>query len=337
MTTDNGSSSSTDGGAPPAAAAAPAASETPVAAAPAAEPEKKTPLADAQEAAAAERAGAAKKEEDDARQAAFEKEKGAELAQQEKDRRAAESGPPVEVTLPEHLPQSMRGDDTVEIVQEMTGTISHKYAAPQVQRLVDIGAEIAMEVKDVQPDLNNQDAVLGVLRQRWGSTYDANLAGAKQAAQGLGERFLDWCDKTGGGNRIEVLECLAALQRGDFSLGKEAAKKELAEMRKPGSPLMNNGHKDHQYALTRSRILTEAINHGDDPRAMEKAVQKTFAAAVGAASRGETFTPAAPKAKTGDEARITEIRANPAYRKGDKALVAEMNAINARLYPGDQS
>ena len=51
----------------------------------------------------------------------------------------------------------------------------------------------------------------------------------------------------------------------------------------------------------------------------------------------ETFTPAAPKAKAGDEARVEAIRRDPQYRAGNKALVQEMNALMARLHPGTEN
>jgi hypothetical protein len=38
--------------------------------------------------------------------------------------------------------------------------------------------------------------------------------------------------------------------------------------------------------------------------------------------------------KSGDEARVEAIRKNPDYRRGNKALAAEMASIMARLHPG---
>lgn len=63
-------------------------------------------------------------------------------------------------------------------------------------------------------------------------------------------------------------------------------------------------------------------------------MRSAFRKGVGAASRGESVAAPAAQMKSGDEARVEAIRKNPDYRRGNKALAAEMASIMARLHPG---
>lgn len=333
--TESGNGSSTSEGGAAAAAAAPAAAAAeavaPAAAAAAAEPEKKsaTPLSDAQEAAAAERANAGKKEEEDARQAAFEKEKDAELAERERESSAAAS---VVLEIPEHVKHN---DGDIDALAEATPLLAEAgYTGAHAQRLVDLIGEEAIAATDA-PRWEEPDAVLGYLRMEWGSEFQARLKTAQQTMKKLPAKMQAFLEETGLGNAPSVLNTLANLGEGLMGLSKSQAFHKLEEMRKSG-PYRDAGHRDHKLAVARARVLTQAASFGDNPEAKERVLKNAFASAVGSAARGEEFVETKPAAKSGDQARVEAIRKDPAYRKGSKSLVAEMNTLMARLYPGDE-
>jgi hypothetical protein len=249
------------------------------------------------------------------------------------------------VHLPEILPDQMQHDeDLSHHVTEVATVLGETgYTAPQIQRLVDLGGELALDVQ--QPHYENREEVEGHLRKRWGSQYDNNLKATRSAANKLGSKFLDWLDQ-GHGNNIIVCEVLSALGRGDLSLNKAAATAEIAKLRT--SPAMKDRyHKDHTFAVTKLRILSEVVHRGtDDGRGFEESVSKVLTSQIKQVSRGEKLpTPAAPapaKSNTaGGEARIAQIRSKLATAKNGTAewreLRVALNNAYAETYPGTQS
>jgi len=337
MTEESGNGSSvSDGGAPPAAAAAPAAGEQQhVEQQEQQQPEKKkspTPLADAHDAGVVERANAAKKAEEDARQAAFEKEKDAELAEQRREQEQEREAASVPLVIPEHVKHR---DTDIEVLAEAAPLIAEAgYSGAHAQRLVDLLGEEAIAHVDA-PRWEDPDAVLGYLRHTWGSEFETRLKMAQATMKKLPAKMQAFLEETGLGNAPSVLNTLANLGEGLMGLSKAQAFHKLEEMRKSG-PYRDASHRDHKLYVARARVLTQAASFGDDPGAKERAIKSAFSSAVGAAARGEQFAETKLAAQTGELARVAEIRKDPKYRRGDKALVKEMNQLMERLHPGEE-
>jgi len=246
-----------------------------------------------------------------------------------------------EVHLPEILPDALQGsEDLAHHVSEVATVLGETYTAPQIQRLVDLGGELALDVQ--QPHYENREEIEGRLRKRWGSEYDNNLKATRAAAQKLGPKFLDWLDQ-GHGNNIAVCEVLSALGRGDLSLGKEAATKEIAKLR-ASKAMTDRFHKDHTFAVTKLRILSEVVHRGsDDGRGFEESVSKVLTSQIRQVARGEALPTRSAPAKSstaGGEGKIAAIRSKLATAKNGtsewRELRIALNNAYAETYPGSQ-
>jgi hypothetical protein len=247
----------------------------------------------------------------------------------------------VTVNFPEILPDAMRTEDLADHVIEVAQVLSGAgYSQPQIQRLVDLGGEIALDVQE-QPHYEDKEAVDAHLRKRWGSEYDTNLKATRAAAQKLGSKFLDWLDQ-GHGNNLVVIELLSALGRGDFSVGKAAAEKQMAALR-ASAPFKDKFHRDHQYTVNRYRIFANAAARGEDNGAgFEAAVSKALGDQIKRGVINEKGAPAAAakSAVSGGEAKIAQIRSKLATVKNGSAewreLRVALNNAYAEAYPGTQ-
>jgi hypothetical protein len=244
------------------------------------------------------------------------------------------------VRMPEILPEAQQHDeDLIGHVTEVATVLGGAgYSPNQIQRLVDLGGEISLDVQH-QPHYENREESEAILRKRWGSEFDSNLKATRAAANKLGPKFIEWLDQ-GHGNNIVVCEILSALGRGDLSLGKAAAEAEIAKLR--ATPAMRDRfHRDHTLAVTRLRILANVAARGEETGAeFEAKVSKVLTDQIKRTARGEAPAERPAASKTG-EGKIAEIRARlatvPNGSREWRELRVALNKAYAETYPGEQS
>jgi hypothetical protein len=252
------------------------------------------------------------------------------------------------VQLPDILPDHVRDDvELNEVVQEGVGVLRNTIndaTDEKLQRIVDIVALFELEAGgDSHPPLWNENAILGMLKQRWGSIYEQRLAGVQELVS-QNPKLRDWLNRTGAGNYIPVLEALAAMSDGTMGASPEQAAKIVEEARRdPKGPLRNPTHKDHALAVSRVRVLADLVDRQDKHTEKQRSQRDGGRSEQQALKRGIEAHQASrgndPKA-TPDQQRlddeIRQIRLDKGYSNSSapnhKQLVARMKELYRLRY-----
>jgi hypothetical protein len=241
--------------------------------------------------------------------------------------------------LAEHLPTIIREDPSAPtVLREASEALDHVRMEPAAkQRLVDLAADLhAADLEAGVPPLWNEEACLGVLRQRWGAAFPERLTRAQAAAKALGPKFLAWCGTDYRGNSPALLETLAIMADKEKLLGlsPEQAAAKMKEWRTdPKSPLRNSLHPEHAVALAKARVLA-IISEGKGRQGNVEELVKDRQEAE-AKAKGE---PAVDDATAKLKAEEADIRRQPEYFRPGKnpelhrSLTARMVQIMRELY-----
>lgn len=187
--------------------------------------------------------------------------KATEKSDDPDDDEAAPTGP-VELSVPEEVArQGAAGEDDVVLLGEASGMMSAAgYTQSQQQRLVEMyGLESMAHTDAPRAETHGQEAVLGYLREQWGSEYEARLDAAVKMTAKLGPKFERWLGETGLGDDPTMLSVLANVGRGLLSISKADAEKQIAAIRKAYVP---HG-KDSKLTLAKLRVLADRVARGE--------------------------------------------------------------------------
>jgi hypothetical protein len=262
----------------------------------------------------------------------------------------SDTGEPSGIEIPDYVPDSFRDDAELRaVIDEGAKTVAGEYGTGEVQRVVDLIAQFELELgHDGQPPLWNEEAIRGVLKQRWGTVYQERLAQLQQFVQDR-PKLLEYLNRTGLGNSISVCEALALVADGTMSINATRAAELLEASRKDRrSDLRNAMDPQHLLAVARARTLADVIDRTEKNTA--KAAERAAAKKDGGRSeqqamkRGIEAHQAArgndPKA-TPDQHRlddeIRQIRLDKGYSNSSapnhKQLVARMKELYRLRYP----
>lgn len=250
----------------------------------------------------------------------------------EKDDEDGESAPAgaFELVIPEEVVrQGVHGEDDRVLVDEASAMLSAAgYTQAQQDRLVDIYAmESGAHANAPRAEVDGQDAVIGYLKEHWGSEYEQRLDAAVAMTKKMGPKFEAWLGETGLGDDPTMLSVLANVGRGLLSISKEDAQRQITEIRKSFQPY----GKDHKLTVAKLRVLTERVARGEpnpeDARltmgaALKKGVREQI-------SGGPIITPEPPAAAKDLIGTLRETQA--AVFKQHGRLSPEYKAISTKL------
>lgn len=243
----------------------------------------------------------------------------------------------VELQIPEEVVrQGASGEDDTVLLSEASAMMSAAgYTAAQQQRLVEIyGLESMAHTDAPRAETHGQEAVLGYLREQWGSEYEARLDAAVAMTKKIGPKFERWLGETGLGDDPTMLSVLANVGRGLLSISKADAEKQIAEIRKNFQP---HG-KDHKLTVAKLRVLADRAARGEpDQEANRKTLATNF-------HRGVTQQVTASTQRSTENviAGLREQQAEVKEKHGQssseyKALSAQIADVSARSGPSRSS
>ena len=103
------------------------------------------------------------------------------------------------------------------------------------------------------------------LRGQWAHEYDANMRSVRRAAAQLGDGFKAWLDRTGLGNHPAALETLARLGRGELTMSKAEARKQLDAIRASADFMKPKSESEVKARSAKMRLLASIADGDESP------------------------------------------------------------------------